>query len=161
MTTSDYRRLFLSVAVNSTGSAARSWTWPGTRWNRFSDWDHYLRSAQLAHDGVFDIVFVLRSPRVTAGQLPRVRCTAPTRRTNTARAAGGRIDDPLWANGLLIGTPEHFGYMAGAIKDFMDRTPPILRKARSMGRPPYAVFVQRGNDGTGRRERDRPHRARL
>jgi NAD(P)H-dependent FMN reductase len=24
-------------------------------------------------------------------------------------------DDLLWANGVLIGTPEHFGYMAGAI----------------------------------------------
>lgn len=62
MTTSEHRRLFLSVAVNSTGSAARSWSWPGTRWNRFSDWDHYLRSAQLAHDGVFDIVFVSDHP---------------------------------------------------------------------------------------------------
>lgn len=56
------RRLFLSVAVNSTGSAARSWAWPGTKWNRFSDWDHYLRSAKLAHDGVFDIVFVSDHP---------------------------------------------------------------------------------------------------
>lgn len=56
------RRLFLSVAVNSTGSAARSWAWPGTTWSRFSDWNHYLRSAQLAHDGVFDIVFVSDHP---------------------------------------------------------------------------------------------------
>lgn len=28
------------------------------------------------------------------------------------------VDDLLWASGLLIGTPEHFGYMAGALKDF-------------------------------------------
>ena len=32
------------------------------------------------------------------------------------------IDDLLWADGLLIGTPEKFGYMSGAVKDFMDRT---------------------------------------
>ena len=55
-------RPFLSVAVNSTGSAGRSWAWPGTRWDRFSDWNHYLRSAQLAHEGVFDIIFVSDHP---------------------------------------------------------------------------------------------------
>ena len=32
------------------------------------------------------------------------------------------LEDLLWAEALLIGTPEHFGYMSGAIKDFMDRT---------------------------------------
>ncbi|HKC17758.1 MAG TPA: NAD(P)H-dependent oxidoreductase, partial [Steroidobacteraceae bacterium] len=32
------------------------------------------------------------------------------------------VADLLWAQGLLIGTPEHFGYMSGAVKDFMDRT---------------------------------------
>lgn len=56
------RRLYLSVAINSTGSAGRSWAWPGTDWTRFSRYDHYLRSAQLAHDGVFDIVFVSDHP---------------------------------------------------------------------------------------------------
>ncbi|WP_432842433.1 NtaA/DmoA family FMN-dependent monooxygenase [Dactylosporangium sp. CA-092794] len=56
------RRLFLSVAVNSTGSAGRSFAWPGTDWGRFSDWEHYLRSARLAHEGVFDIVFVSDHP---------------------------------------------------------------------------------------------------
>jgi multimeric flavodoxin WrbA len=56
-------------------------------------------------------------------------------------------DDLLWANGLLIGTPEHFGYMAGAVKDFMDRTfYPVEGKVDGL---PYAVFVSAGNDGTG------------
>jgi FMN-dependent oxidoreductase (nitrilotriacetate monooxygenase family) len=55
-------RLFLCVALNSTGSAGRSWSWPGTEWNRFADWRHYLRSAQLAHEGVFDIVFLSDHP---------------------------------------------------------------------------------------------------
>jgi FMN-dependent oxidoreductase (nitrilotriacetate monooxygenase family) len=59
---SERRRLFLSVAVNSTGSAGRSFAAPGTEWGRFSDWNHYLRSAQLAHEGVFDIVFVSDHP---------------------------------------------------------------------------------------------------
>ncbi|MCX5041994.1 NtaA/DmoA family FMN-dependent monooxygenase [Aldersonia sp. NBC_00410] len=56
------RRLFLSVALNSTGSAGRSWAWPGTEWGRFGNWEHYVRSAQLAHEGVFDIVFVSDHP---------------------------------------------------------------------------------------------------
>lgn len=66
-------------------------------------------------------------------------------RTLPALQAG--IDDLLWANGLLIGTPEHFGYMAGTIKDFMDRTfYPAEGKVDGL---PYAVFVSAGNDGTG------------
>lgn len=57
------------------------------------------------------------------------------------------MDDLLWAQGLLIGTPEHFGYMAGAIKDFMDRTfYPVEGKVDGL---PYAIFVSAGNDGTG------------
>jgi len=57
------------------------------------------------------------------------------------------IDDLLWAHGLLIGTPEHFGYMAGAIKDFFDRTfYPVQGKVDAL---PYALFVSAGNDGTG------------
>jgi multimeric flavodoxin WrbA len=57
------------------------------------------------------------------------------------------IDDLLWANGLLIGTPENFGYMSGAVKDFLDRTYyPAQGKVNGL---PYAVFVSAGNDGTG------------
>jgi multimeric flavodoxin WrbA len=57
------------------------------------------------------------------------------------------VDDLLWAQGLLIGTPEHFGYMSGAVKDFMDRTfYPVEGKVEAL---PYALFVSAGNDGTG------------
>jgi NAD(P)H-dependent FMN reductase len=56
-------------------------------------------------------------------------------------------DDLLWAQALLIGTPEHFGYMSGAVKDFMDRTfYPVEGKVEGL---PYALFVSAGNDGTG------------
>jgi multimeric flavodoxin WrbA len=62
-------------------------------------------------------------------------------------ALQANTDDLLWAQGLLIGTPEHFGYMSGAVKDFFDRTfYPTEGKTEGM---PYAIFVSAGNDGTG------------
>lgn len=57
------------------------------------------------------------------------------------------VDDLLWAQGLIIGTPEHFGYMSGAVKDFLDRTF-YPTQDRVVGLP-YALIVSAGNDGTG------------
>lgn len=63
------------------------------------------------------------------------------------RAASAGPDDLLWAHGLLLGTPENFGYMSGALKDFFDRTfYPVEGRIQSL---PYAAFVSAGNDGTG------------
>lgn len=57
------------------------------------------------------------------------------------------IDDLLWADGLLIGSPENFGYLSGAVKDFLDRTYyPAEGKVDGL---PYALVVAAGNDGTG------------
>lgn len=63
------------------------------------------------------------------------------------RAAQATLDDLLWAEGLLIGTPENFGYLAGAIKDFLDRTY-YPAQNRTVGLP-WAMFVSCDNDGTG------------
>ena len=56
-------------------------------------------------------------------------------------------DELLSAQGVLLGTPEHFGYMSGALKDFFDRTF-YPTEGRTAGLP-YALFVSAGNDGTG------------
>ena len=57
------------------------------------------------------------------------------------------LDDLLWADGLLLGTPDNFGYMSGALKAFFDRTfYPAEGKVEGL---PYAIFVSAGNDGTG------------
>ena len=57
------------------------------------------------------------------------------------------LDDLLWAEGLLIGTPENFGYLSGAVKDFLDRTYyPAQGKVDGL---PWAMFVSAGNDGSG------------
>ena len=56
-------------------------------------------------------------------------------------------DDLLWAHGLLLGTPENFGYMSGALKDFLDRT---YYEVEGQLQPlPYALFISAGNDGRG------------
>lgn len=63
------------------------------------------------------------------------------------KAAEAGPDDLLWANGLLLGTPENFGYMSGAMKDFLDRTfYPVEGKLQPL---PYAMFISAGNDGRG------------
>jgi multimeric flavodoxin WrbA len=63
------------------------------------------------------------------------------------RAAAAGPNDLLWAHGLLLGTPENFGYMSGGLKDFFDRTfYPVEGRIQAL---PYAVFISAGNDGSG------------
>ena len=65
----------------------------------------------------------------------------------TLRAADAGPDDLLWANTMIIGTPENFGYLSGAIKDFLDRT--FYEVEGKLAPLPYALFVSAGNDGSG------------
>ncbi len=63
------------------------------------------------------------------------------------RAAQATPEDLLWADGLILGTPENFGYMSGALKDFFDRT---FYEVEGHLKPlPYGVFISAGNDGRG------------
>ena len=67
--------------------------------------------------------------------------------TRLKMARYAAVHDLLWAQGLLLGTPENFGYMSGALKDFFDRTYyPAQDKVSGL---PYAVFISAGNDGSG------------
>ena len=63
----------------------------------------------------------------------------------TAPEAGP--DDLRWADALLLGTPENFGYMSGMMKDFLDRT--YYEVEGELQALPYAIFISAGNDGTG------------
>ena len=64
------------------------------------------------------------------------------------------LDDLLLADCIIFGTPENFGYMSGALKDFFDRT--YYPAEPYQINLPYAVFISAGNDGSGaEREVDR------
>ena len=62
-------------------------------------------------------------------------------------AADATKDDLLNCSAISIGSPEYFGTMAGIIKDFFDRTYPLVQE-KTIGLP-YVVFVCAGNDGRG------------
>ena len=66
-------------------------------------------------------------------------------RFKTARESD--MDDLLWSDGVIFGTPENFGYMSGALKDFFDRT--FYEVEGRVEGTPYCIFVGAGNDGTG------------
>lgn len=65
------------------------------------------------------------------------------------RASQAAVSDLLWAHGLVLGTPENFGYMSGAMKDFLDRVYYPCEGLREG--LPYALVISAGNDGTGAR----------
>ena len=65
------------------------------------------------------------------------------------RASEANLRDLLECDGLAIGSPEYFGYMAGMVKDFFDRTYDEARGRKEVFKKPYVLFVSAGNDGTG------------
>jgi len=63
------------------------------------------------------------------------------------RAFDASVDDVHWADGVILGTPENFGYMSGALKDFFERIYyALLDETPGL---PYALFVKGGHDGEG------------
>ena len=59
-------------------------------------------------------------------------------------------EDVAACHGLLLGTTENFGYMAGLTKDFFERIYyPCLDSKQGL---PIALYIRAGEDGRGTRE---------
>ena len=63
------------------------------------------------------------------------------------RCVDAGAEDVLAADGLILGTPENFGYMSGMMKDFLERVF-YACEGKVNGRP-WALFVGAGQDGSG------------
>lgn len=67
--------------------------------------------------------------------------------TRVKDALEASSDDLLWADAFILGTPENFGYMSGALKLFLDRV--YYDCEGKMAGRGFALFVSAGNDGSG------------
>ncbi len=65
----------------------------------------------------------------------------------TRPALEATAEDLLWCDGFILGTPENFGYMSGAMKFFLDQV--FYPCENKVNGKPWAMFVRAGNDGTG------------
>ena len=63
------------------------------------------------------------------------------------RAFDADADDVRACDAIVLGTPENFGYMSGALKDFLERIYYVVVD-ETPGRP-YALYVKASTDGSG------------
>ncbi|MCM8768202.1 MAG: NAD(P)H-dependent oxidoreductase [Candidatus Omnitrophica bacterium] len=61
------------------------------------------------------------------------------------KALEASLDDLLWSDGLVIGSGDYFSYIAGALKDFFDRT--FYPSRGKVEGKPYFAFLTHGGGG--------------
>jgi multimeric flavodoxin WrbA len=72
---------------------------------------------------------------------------APRIQTNLMPTAQVSPEIVRACDGIILASPENFGYMSGMMKDFFDRC--FYPCEQAMPGKPYALIVCAGNDGTG------------
>ena len=66
---------------------------------------------------------------------------------NLKHPLDAHADDVLSCDGIIIGSTENFGSMAGLVKDFFERIYyPCLEQTQGL---PFGLYVRAGNDGQG------------
>lgn len=61
------------------------------------------------------------------------------------KAAEANADDLVQCDGICVGTPDYFSYMAGMLKDFFDRT--FYPTQGKVDNKPCGIFVTHGGGG--------------
>jgi multimeric flavodoxin WrbA len=64
------------------------------------------------------------------------------------RAVDTAAQDLKNCSAVVICSPEYFGYMAGAVKDFFDRTYEELKDDAAVHKKPFTIVISAGNDGS-------------
>jgi len=89
------------------------------------------------------------STRQMAQAVARGVNTVENAAANLKPAQHATLEDLLACSGLAVGSPEYFGYMAGQVKDFFDRTFYPAQDSEKIFKKPYVTFISAGNDGAG------------
>jgi multimeric flavodoxin WrbA len=100
-----------------------------------------------------DILIIFHSQTGNAEKLARAVAQGVDK-TDDARAILKRAVDAVAQDlkdctAVVICSPEYFGYMAGAVKDFFDRTYEALKDDAAVRKKPCSVVISAGNDGSG------------
>ncbi len=69
--------------------------------------------------------------------------------TRLLRAFDANTSDLLWADAVIFGSAENFGYLSGGLTDFFARTFYPYQEHTPQRSLPYAMFCSTGNDGRG------------
>jgi multimeric flavodoxin WrbA len=97
------------------------------------------------------VLFIAHAPSPNTLALRDAACASIARDSDVHLITKSPFDcthhDALAADGIIIGTTENIGAMAGATKDFFDRSYNQLLDV-SAGKP-VAVYIRAGLDGTG------------
>lgn len=100
-----------------------------------------------------NLLIVFHSQSGSNAQLAQAALRGARRETDVAtrilRAGEATTDDLLWADGILFGSAENFGYLSGALTDFLARTFYPYQHTAPGRVLPYAMFSSTGNDGRG------------
>ena len=98
-----------------------------------------------------NLLFIVHAPSANTSRLREAACGRVAAESETKMIIKTPFEtnarDALEADGVLIGTTENIGYMAGATKDFFDRSYNDLLDV-SAGKP-AAIYIRAGLDGTG------------